>query len=279
MTGPVWDGTGVDPWLPTRLRLLGDIAAAERHVYDSYWARLSSWLVTVARNVLRPGRAPDPLGVYAAAPDWAREVADFSQSTVRQVMGDAYARVMGPGWGFDSRPAVAAHLAAVRNRMVRTPDEVFDLVASHVAEGAAEGESIPDIAERVESILSATETETWRNRAVVVARTETMGAVNAARDDSWAALSEELTGDPASPEYERVWLATADHRTRETHREAEGQRRRLGVPFSVGGFPLARPGDPAGPAGEVIQCRCTTVLLERGEPFDLTNRRTRRDTT
>ena len=274
-----WDGEGVDPWLPHRLRALAVIAPAERDVYDSYWARLSAWLVTVARSVLRPGRAPDPIGVYAAAPAWAEDIADFADSTVRDVMGRAYADVMGPDWEFDSRPAVAAHLAQVRNRMVRTPDEVFDLVASHVAEGAALGESIPDIAERVETILSATETETWHNRATVVARTETMGAVNAARDDSWGALAAELTGEGTPRVFERVWLATDDQRTRDSHRQAEGQRRRLGVPFTVGGVPLMHPGDPAGPAGEVIQCRCTTVLLERGEPFDLTARQTRRGTT
>ena len=32
------------------------------------------------------------------------------------------------------------------------------------------------------------------------------------------------------------------------------------------------PGDPRGPAKEVIQCRCTTILVEEGREVDMTNR-------
>jgi hypothetical protein len=105
----------------------------------------------------------------------------------------------------------------------------------------------------------------------VIARTETIGALNAGRDDAFTAVAE---ADPDT-RYEKIWLATDDRRTRTTHNLADGQRVPVGAPFIVGGFPLARPGDPTGPAHEVIQCRCTLLLVEKGETVDLSNRQFR----
>jgi uncharacterized protein with gpF-like domain len=159
--------------------------------------------------------------------------------------------------------------------MVRTPDEVFNLIAVAIAEGAGLGEGIPELAKRVNKILSVTETERWPNRAVVVARTETLGAMNAGRSDAFDAVATDLGG-----EFEQMWLATDDERTRPSHRAADGQRVPLGTPFLIGADPamslagvhLMRPGDPTGPAHEVIQCRCTTLLVRPGETVDLSDR-------
>lgn len=269
MTG--WDGRGTDPWLPDRLAALADITAGERDIYQDYWGRLSGWLVQVRRAVLAGGR-PDANALWAKAPAWAQAMTQFVHGPVKQLMGVAYRRLFGPAFTFDSRPAVAAHLAQVHNRMVRTPDQVFDMIAGQVAEGAGDGESIPKIAKRVEDVLSTTATPTWRDRATVVARTETIGAMNAGRADAFV-LFEQTTGDTL----EQMWLATDDTRTRRTHRQAEGQRVPLGQPFTVGGHQLAFPGDPTGPASEVIQCRCTTLLVEPGEVVDLSGRQTRTD--
>lgn len=57
----------------------------------------------------------------------------------------------------------------------------------------------------------------------------------------------------------KIWLATEDERTRETHAEADGQRAPLNQPFTVGGFPMDFPGDPNGPDAEVCNCRCTII--------------------
>src|SRR5690606_37131366 len=116
----------------------------------------------------------------------------------------------------------------VRNRMVRIPDEVYDLVAGQDARGVNLGEGIPEIARRVDEVLSTTASERWPNRATVVARTEAIGALNAGRYDAFQALAEE-TGD----EFEKVWLATIDSRTRPSHRPADGQRVPVTEPFMV----------------------------------------------
>lgn len=268
---PVWDGTGIDPWLPARLAVQATIAAAERAVYAETWAELSRWLVTTSRRVLATSR-PDPQSVWAGVPDWQAAVNRIVTGPIRDIIASAYAPLLGEGYQFDQRPAVVEHLAMVTNRMVDTPDQVFDLVVGEVAKGSQEGESIPEIAARVEEVLSTTGTERWPNRAVVVARTETLSALNAGRDDAWTAVAEELEDDEDDFELERFWLATSDDRTRRTHREAEGQRSPVGGTFTVGEAELRRPGDPLGPPEEIIQCLRGDTIVEFGSVRAITRR-------
>lgn len=262
MTEP-WQGEGPDPWLPERIAYAIEVAVAEEAIRQQVWAELSAWLVLTRRAVLAPIR-PDPVAVWSQAPAWEAAVQRIVAGSITDAMGAAYAQTLGAGYKFDNRPLVVDHLASVTNRMVNTPDTVFDLVASQVAAGANEGESIPQLAKRVDSILSATDTERWANRATVVARTETLGALNAARTDVFDLVAQTLGGD-----YEQVWIATLDKRTRTSHRSADGQRVPLGNPFTVGGASLRYPGDPYGPGKETIQCRCSTIMTEVGEMSDV----------
>jgi uncharacterized protein with gpF-like domain len=62
----------------------------------------------------------------------------------------------------------------------------------------------------------------------------------------------------------KTWAAIGDDRTRPTHAAADGQSVALDQPFRVGEAQLAHPGDPDGPAGEIINCRCS-MLLEAGD--------------
>jgi len=264
--GPVWDGEGTDPWLVGRMDAAAEAAAAEMAIREAVWSQLSGWLVTVSRSVLHTV-LPDPLAVYAKSPEWAAAVDRIVRGPVRDTVGIAYRALLGDGYPFDQRPAVVEHLSTVSNRMVRTVDSTFDLVARQVSIGANLGEGAAEIADRVDGVLSTTRTERWPNRATVVARTETMGALNAGRSDAFAAVAEELGG-----QFESMWISTIDGRTRPTHRRADGQRVEMGQPFVVGGASLRFPGDPLGPGQETIQCRCTSILLEPGETVDLTHR-------
>lgn len=56
----------------------------------------------------------------------------------------------------------------------------------------------------------------------------------------------------------RQWDASLDGKTRDSHRQIDGEIRELDEPFSNG---LMYPGDPSGAAKEVINCRC--ALLQR----------------
>lgn len=266
MTEPVWDGSGRDPWLPARLNARIDAAGSEREIRRAFWSALSGWLVETARRVLRGGR-PDPDVIFARVPQWADAIDGVVRGEVREAMAGAYEGLLGRGFDWEQRPFVAAYLAEVRNRMVRVPDEVYDLVASQVAQGVNLGEGVPQVAARVDEVLSTTATARWPNRATVTARTEAIGALNASRFDAFRAVAQQ-TGGP----FEKVWLSTADARTRPTHRTADGQRVPVDDSFQVGGFALEFPGDPGGPAQEVVQCRCTLLLVEPGEETDLSNR-------
>ena len=88
-------------------------------------------------------------------------------------------------------------------------------------------------------------------RAMTIARTETGQMSNAAT---------QAGADALNIEYVREWSAANSERTRESHRLADGQRRRPDEAFQVGGANLMHPGDPNGPAGEVINCRCAIAL-------------------
>lgn len=267
-----WDGTGVDPWLPQRLAHETALTAAERRIYASWWGSFSDYLVKVRRGVLA-GVVPDPNAVYAQTPAWAQQMTLLTAGPIKDTIGLAYQSLFGPDYLFDSRPSVANYLAEVESRLVRTPLEVFDAVAGEIAHGAGAGESIPKIAARVEEVLSATGSENWPNRATVIARTETIGALNFGREDSFHAVAEELGG-----EFMHGWLATIDKRVRPAHLAADmgnaetGQIVPLDQPFLVGGELLMRPGDPSGSAANVIQCRCSTLLLRPGEEQDLSGR-------
>lgn len=95
-----------------------------------------------------------------------------------------------------------------------------------------------------------------------------MAAVNAGALRA-AQLEADERGDVAPF---KVWISTMDDRTRPTHRDADQQRTLLSEPFRVGGAPLLFPGDPNGPADEVIQCRCTVLPVVLGETIDWTDR-------
>jgi hypothetical protein len=262
----LWDGTGIDPWLPQRMAAESELTAAERRMYASWWGSFSDWIVRVNRGVLA-GPAVDPHAVWAAAPLWTEMMAGFVAGPVTDTIGIAYAKLFGPDFLFDARPAVTLHLAQVTNRMVRTPDEVFSVISGQVAKAASAGESIPKIAARIDEVLSTTGTQNWAGRAVTVARTETIGALNAGRSDAFSAVSESLGGG-----FEQQWLATMDGRVRWEHAQADGQRVGVDEPFDVGGEALMFPGDPAGSAEMTANCRCTTLLMRVGETVDLSNR-------
>jgi hypothetical protein len=70
----------------------------------------------------------------------------------------------------------------------------------------------------------------------------------------------------------KQWISTEDARTRPTHVAADKQRTLLSEPFVVGGARLLFPGDPRGPAAEVVQCRCSLLPVVLGETIDWTER-------
>jgi hypothetical protein len=59
----------------------------------------------------------------------------------------------------------------------------------------------------------------------------------------------------------KTWKSGFDDRVRDAHRAANGQVVPFNGKFSVGGESLQRPGDPNGSASNVINCRCSMIVL------------------
>lgn len=121
-----------------------------------------------------------------------------------------------------------------------------------------QGESIPDIAKRLASVVGDME----KHAAIRAARTMTTGAENAGRVDSYKRAKD------MGIELQQVWLATLDGRTRHEHRLLDGQKCEVGGKFKVGGEEIAFPGDPTAPAHLVYNCRCTLIAAVKGTSLE-----------
>lgn len=261
---------GEDRWRPARDAAAGFIIEGEQRIWEAYADGLDSWLDGVRRNVFSGrglARIVDPLGIFALGQRFARMLVDPVVEAVRWIIGGAFARAGLPDVAFSARPWVANHLATVGNYLANTPDWLFDQIRTDLQAGIESGASIPALAEQVEARLLRGDADVWRDRGTVVARTEALSAYNGGTDEAMAVLSREL-----GVQLEKIWLASMDTRTRETHLLADGQRVPMGVPFIVGGYPAMVPGDEQLPPEERIQCRCSVLYVEPGEDVPLNNR-------
>lgn len=154
------------------------------------------------------------------------------------------------------------YLQQAANRLVAIGNELWFNARTQLAEGIAAGESQPQLAQRVRDALGVT-----LPRARTIARTESHGARNVAAAATLQRFEAAYGVGPGI--MRKQWQATEDERTRHTHHEADGQTVQFADPFTVGGFSLAFPGDPAGPPQEVINCRCTTYAVFNPEDLNL----------
>lgn len=235
------------------------------------WFRsLTRWMDRVRPAVMAPrsaGNPPDPAGVSVEPDLWRRLMDSEVVPEIKRLFDGPY-RATAPDRTSDGDPYASEYLNGARNRLTGIPDEVYALITAQIDRGVREGLSIPEISALVQETLTATGSARWRNRAVTVARTETIGATNAGAFAG--AVRRALDENDSTAE--KVWLSTLDGRTRNTHRMADQQRVPLLQPFDVGGSLLMFPGDPSGPPDEVINCRCTLLDVVAGEELDWTNR-------
>lgn len=144
---------------------------SEDRIRRRWFRSLSRWMDRVRPQVLPPGSPPQTQNVDQNRAFWG----DLMQSEVMPEVTGLYQRVRNrmirqdePVTDADS----AAYLNEAGNRLVRVPDEVYALIVREVEQGIARGESVPDIRDRIKTVLTATGSEYWPNRATVVARTE-----------------------------------------------------------------------------------------------------------
>lgn len=213
-------------------------------------AAFGRWLARVIKRVMFPwekwGQAPDPAGVRSEDGFWRDEVDGLV----------AWLHERAVPQEFSASGEVRRHLDAVRNFLVRMPDEVFEQIRRELIQGHNEGDSTKAIADKIQRILDITGSEDWRNRAQTVAVTEVNGALNSGWFAGAVAQQAQL-GEPLS----KQWIATHDTHTRPDHRVADGQTVPLLSPFVVGTSLLMYPGDKAGPPSEIVNCRCAAAIV------------------
>lgn len=135
-------------------------------------------------------------------------------------------------------------------------DRRFD---SSVARLIAEDEPLG--ATRIQRMVEQYRSRYLQYRAETIARTETLRVLNQARVEAVAQTVEQAEINRA--QVRRIWRATQDPRTRDTHAAMDGQARGIDEPFeSPSGALLMMPGDPSlgAPASEIVNCRCVLLL-------------------
>ena len=194
--------------------------------------------------------AVDPNAIFDSA-FWAGETAAVLQPHLNTVGALATARVKSQAKVPDGHDG--ASLARVsdvlsqraQNSAMKITDTTRAGVFNALQQGVANGESIPQITDRINAVFDNADAV----RAKMIAQTETIGASNQAAHEYASTMPPGLIGS-------HTWLAHSDDRTRPHHRTANGQTVPLDQPFMVGGYAMDHPGDPTAPPSEVINCRC-----------------------
>lgn len=152
-----------------------------------------------------------------------------------------------PGQGIPGVPDHFAldYLSQATNRLQGIGDDLWENVRNELVEGLSLGESITELAARVQKSAGVT-----APRARTIARTELVAASNAGTHTQVMMIV---------PEAHKTWVATNDGRVRHSHHLADGQTVPVAEAFTVGASTVRWPGDPGGAPGEIINCRCTLV--------------------
>jgi hypothetical protein len=233
--------------------------ADENRVFGVVKSALDRFINAARTKVMAPFRGwkgmPDPSGVFQAQSEWNT---DTILTTLGQIAMSAWSEAS------DVPPVsrhsfVVAQLAQTQNFLVRIPDEVYNLVFGEIVDGVNAGGSTDDIARMVDAVLETTGSERWANRARVIAITEVTRAYGAGTTAAGLEQSR-VTGRLL----QKRWRSSHDSRVRSTHVAVDGVTIPLYQPFNVGGYPMLFPGDPMGPADEVVGCRCDLVIVNEG---------------
>lgn len=203
------------------------------------------------RQSLREQRA-DPDAIFDRN-HWEQVTAQEATDLVESVFASGAGRVAADfGIDFDlDAPYVQQFITERANKLAgQVTDTTYGQITDALAEGAAAGETIPEIAERVRHVFQIAD----QLRSETIARTEVVSAYNG----SAATVAAQLPGDVVGGQ---EWIAVEDARTRPRHAAADGEVVRVGEPFVGTGEPMAYPGDPNASAENIVNCRCTVAFL------------------
>ena len=132
---------------------------------------------------------------------------------------------------------------------------------SAITQGILQGESVPKVAERVQSVVGMDSRAATR-----AARTALTGAQNAGRVNAYERMADE------GCRLKQEWMATRDTRTRDSHRKLDGERVAVGESWRAERGELRFPGDPQAHPAETWNCRCRVRAVVDGIDQDTADR-------
>lgn len=248
---------------------------------------------------------PDPDDIQASFPVWEAMLTDEILPTVALSFGEGFL-ASSRAADISAIAHQERHLEEVFDRLKIWPVGAFEELRPELLESLANGESIDQTRDRIGRVLSIDAPsqriradisdvdrrladpdtprsdlvslraerrrlwnshdealQEWQWKARRIARTEVQGAVEGGSQAAAAEIAA-VTGE----QMYKQWLATSDERTRRSHSVADGQIVRIEDKFRVGGSSLDHPADPRGRDKEIINCRCTTRILDQSEVDD-----------
>ena len=198
------------------------------------------------------------VAVSALLSQQARKVIPtFGAATLRDVRASAKGRGIKAAGDESLFSRLVAQWLGQRKNMASTiAQTTLNDVLGAVQSGLDDGDGTDEIARAISGVTAFSP-----YRSATAARTETHAAALFAQIESGRQAESDL-----DIELVKTWLPTLDDRTRDAHAEMSDYGAiPLDEKFIVGGEEMDRPGDPAGSAGNVINCRCTLTLGPRGQ--------------
>lgn len=229
------------------------IATAERKELASVLESLADGLAKAGESSQRlmNGRLKESSAIAHRVAGW--QLDNMSGVEVARFIGHDYAALAVSGVTSYHGIYDLKAWQAVANR-----DAARATIRKAIARGLLTGEHPSKISERIMGIYTGEYPgqPSPYNRAARIAQTETNRVMNEAAQETYRAANE--MGVLCA----NRWEATLDSRTRESHRDVDGEVRPVGEKFSNG---CRKPGD--GGASESINCRCAlTPVIEGIEP-------------
>lgn len=147
-------------------------------------------------------------------------------------------------------------------------------VNASVLQGILQGESIPNLAKRLQSVTNMNKVSAIRNARTTITSAECKG-----RQDSYEKAEKD------GIKLKREWISAIDGRTRHAHRLLDGQLVDVNESFKSELGPIMFPGDPSADPANVYNCRCTMAakvisiggIKVNDDNLEYANRRTAQD--
>lgn len=166
-----------------------------------------------------------------------------------QVISRGLLSELGEGEEVTPQGVITKFINKRENKVVGCPEEIYKSINSELEAGTQAGDTMDELAKRIQDKFE----DISKGRAMVIAQTETQSVYGTAQSNAIKQAGFE----------KKQWVSYHDDKVRESHEECNDEGAiPVDQPFSNG---LMYPGDPNGPADEVIGCRCYLIAVEDGE--------------